>query len=60
MISEQPKEYALAELLDHPGLGLVMTGDGIERRCLELMLDARLRDRRGTDSVGDKSTGWSV
>jgi hypothetical protein len=59
-MSEQPKEYALAELLDHPGLGLVMTGDGIERRCLELMLDARLRDRCGTDSVGDKSTGWSV
>jgi hypothetical protein len=60
MISEQPKEYSLLELLDHPGLGLVMIGDGIERRCLELMLDARLRARRGTDSVGDKSTGWSV
>ena len=59
-MSEQPKEYSLAELLDHPGLGLVMTGDGIERRCLELMLDARSRDRRGPDSAGDRSTGWSV
>ena len=59
-MSEQPKEYSLAELLDHPGLGFFMTGDGIERRCLELMLDARSRYRRRTDSVGDKSTGWSV
>ena len=59
-MSEQPKEYSLAELLDHPGLGLVMTGDGIERRCLELMLDARIRDRRRTNSTGDKGTGFSV
>jgi len=28
-MSEQPKEYSLAELLDHPGLGFFMTGDGI-------------------------------
>jgi hypothetical protein len=59
-MSEQPKEYSLAELLDHPGLGLVMTGDGIERRCLELMLDARIRDRRRTNSTGDKGTGFNV
>ena len=59
-MSEQPKEYSRAELLDHPGLGLVMTGDGIERRCLELMLDARIRDRRRTNSTGDKGTGFSV
>jgi hypothetical protein len=59
-MSEQPKEYSLAELLDHPGLGLVMTGDGIERRCLELMLDVRSHDRRRTGSTGDKITGWSI
>jgi hypothetical protein len=59
-MSEQPKEYSLAELLEHPGLSLMMTGDGIERRCLELMLDARRLDCRGTERAGDKSTGWSV
>jgi hypothetical protein len=44
------REYSLAELLDHPGLGLVMTSDGIERRCLELMLDARSYDRRHAEA----------
>ncbi len=43
---EEPKEYSLAELLDHPGLGLVMASVGIERRCLELMLDQCRRERR--------------
>jgi hypothetical protein len=57
---EEAMDYSLAELLDHPGLGLVMTGDGIERRCLDLMLDARSRDRQRTESAGDKSTGSSV
>jgi hypothetical protein len=47
------KEYSLAELLDHPGLGLVMTGDGIERRSLELMLDARSRERRHAEAEAD-------
>jgi hypothetical protein len=41
----ETKEYSLAELLDHPGLGWAMTSDGIERRGLDLMLDARSRDR---------------
>jgi hypothetical protein len=40
------KEYSLAELLDHPGLGWVMASGGIERRCLDLMFDAPSRDRR--------------
>jgi len=48
------REYSLAELLDHPGLGLVMTSDGIERRCLELMLDARNRDRRHAEAETDR------
>ena len=48
------REYSLAELLDHPGLGLVMTSDGIERRCLELMLDARNRDRRHAEAEPDQ------
>ena len=43
-------EYSLAELLDHPGLGWVITSGGIERRCLDLMLDARSHDRRHADA----------
>ena len=46
------REYSLAELLDHPGLGLVMTSKGIEPRCLELMLDGRRRDRRRAEADG--------
>jgi len=51
---EEPKEYSLAELLDHPGLGLVMASDGIERRCLELMLDECRRERRERTVAGIK------
>ena len=40
------KEYSVAELLDHPGLGWVMARGGIDRRCLDLILDAPRRDRR--------------
>jgi hypothetical protein len=43
-------EYSIAELLDHPGLGWVITSGGIERRCLDLMLDARNRNRRYDDA----------
>ncbi len=35
----RPKEYSLDELLEHPVLGVQMTSEGIERRCLDLMLD---------------------
>jgi len=42
--------YSLAELLDHPGLGLIMASDGIEFRCLELMLDVRSRGRSHAES----------
>ena len=34
------KEYLLDELLEHPVLGIQMTSEGIERRCLDLMFDA--------------------
>ena len=39
-------EYSLAELLDHPIIGLTMRAEGLERRCLELMLDQSRSDRR--------------
>lgn len=42
----QPKEYSLAELLEHPVLGLAMASDGIDRRSLELLLDAESCERR--------------
>jgi hypothetical protein len=46
----EANEYSIAELLDHPGLGWVITSGGIEHRCLDLMLDARSRDRRYADA----------
>ena len=56
---EEPQEHALAELVDHPGLGLIMTRDGIERRCIELMLDAQ-NPRQEMDRAGDKNTGLTI
>ena len=56
---EEPQEHALAELVDHPGLGLIMTRDGIGRRCIELMLDAQSRHQE-MDRTGDKNTGLSI
>ncbi len=32
-------EYSVAELLDHPVLGLLMTGRGIERRAVALLVE---------------------
>jgi hypothetical protein len=49
-MKNETNEYSLAELLVHPGLGWVITSGGIERRCLDLMLDARSRDRRFADA----------
>ena len=34
------KEYSIEELLEHPALGIQMTSEGIEQRCVDLMLDA--------------------
>ncbi len=39
------KEYSLAELLDHPVVGFAMQTDGIDRRCLQLLLEAASRER---------------
>jgi hypothetical protein len=33
-------EYSLAALVDHPVLGLVMISVGIDRRAVELLLEA--------------------
>jgi hypothetical protein len=38
------KEYRLAELLDHPGLTLALAGKGMERRSVELLLEATVAD----------------
>jgi hypothetical protein len=40
------KEYSLDELLEHPVLGVQMTSEGIERRCLDLMFDMASGQRR--------------
>jgi hypothetical protein len=56
----EPQEYTLAELVDHPGLGLIMTRNGIERRCIELMLGGPSRHPQETDATGDKDTSCSV
>ena len=34
------KEYLLDELLEHPVSRLQITSEGIERRCIDLMIDA--------------------
>ena len=39
-------EYSLAELLEHPVLGVMLTGGGIERRSLDLILNAESAERR--------------
>ena len=33
------KEYSLDELHEHPVVRLQITSEGIERRCVELMVD---------------------
>ena len=40
------KEYSLEELLEHPVLGVQMTSEGIDRRCLDLMFDASNNQQR--------------
>jgi hypothetical protein len=48
------KEYLLDELIEHPSLSLLMTGDGIERRCLELMLDTLAGRHRSSEAARDE------
>jgi hypothetical protein len=40
------KEYSLEELLEHPVLGVQMTSEGIDRRCLDLMFDTASAQQR--------------
>jgi len=57
-MGDQQKEYSIAKLIDHPGLGWVMTEDGIDRRSLELILDRPSDGRRRTNSGWDKITDY--
>jgi hypothetical protein len=50
------KEYSLDELLEHPMLSVQMTNGGIERRCVDLMLEVEI-DRRGL-SEGEYCRAW--
>jgi hypothetical protein len=43
-------EYSLAQLLEHPVLGVLLTSGGLERRSLGLILDAESGDRRRTET----------
>ena len=43
-------EYQLSELLDDPLVGLVMKSDGVDRRCLEEMLE-RVAEGQSRDDV---------
>jgi hypothetical protein len=53
-MSEGSKEYSLAELLEHPVLGAQLTNEGIERRCLDLMLDAANGHHRFAEAEQEK------
>jgi hypothetical protein len=44
------KEYSLEELLEHPVLGMQMTSEGIERRCVDLMFDAASGQHRFSET----------
>jgi hypothetical protein len=43
------KEYSLEELLEHPVLGVQMTREGIDRRCLDLMFDTANAQHRSAE-----------
>ncbi|HMD63430.1 MAG TPA: hypothetical protein VKF83_05580 [Stellaceae bacterium] len=52
------KEYSLEELLEHPVLGVQMTSEGIERRSLDLMLNAASRQHPFAEAeFGERSAG---
>jgi hypothetical protein len=54
----RPKEYSLQELLEHPVLSVQMANEGIERRCLDLMLDAVSEHRRFAEAeYGERWVG---
>jgi hypothetical protein len=51
------KEYSLDELLEHPVLSVQITNEGIERRCLDLMLDAVSGHRRFAEAEHEERWG---
>jgi len=51
MLWRRPHYYMLAELVDSPVLGMMMSGAGMERRALELLLE--FPQRREAD--GDRA-----
>ena len=55
------KEYSLEELLEHPVLGMQMTSEGIDRRCLDLMFDtARTQHRFAEAEYRERFAGSST
>ncbi len=52
------KEYSLEELLEHPVVGVQMTNEGIDRRCLDLMFDkARAQQRFAEGEYHERFAG---
>jgi hypothetical protein len=49
-------EYRLAELLDDPLVGLVMKSDGVDRRCLEQLLE-RVAEGHSAAAEGARTEG---
>jgi hypothetical protein len=56
----RPREYSLEELLDHPVLGVQMTNQGIERRCLDLMFDVTSGQHRFVEGEFDELSAGSL
>ena len=46
-------EYSVAELLDHPVLGLLMTGTGIEHRAVALLVGPVVQMKEATPESRD-------
>lgn len=42
----ESKEYSLDELIEHPIISIQIANDGIEQRCLDLILDGASRHHR--------------
>ena len=45
-MNREPREYRLAELVEDPGLHLVMEYEGIDRRSIDLLLERVGRQER--------------
>jgi hypothetical protein len=43
------KEYSLDELIEHPVLSVQITSEGIDRRCLDLILDGASGHNRSAE-----------